>query len=79
MKSTLNTKTQTPVEHTFPALYKSTTTDLVVLASGIATGTVVIEDTDWPVGEHYELWCDFDDESEWQRLPSGSSVTLTQE
>ena len=79
MKSTLNTKPQTCVEHTFPALYKSTTSDLVVLANGIETGAVVVGDEDWSIGEYYELWEDFDDSGIWQRLPSSASVTLTQE
>jgi hypothetical protein len=79
MKSTLNIKPQPRVEHTFPALYKSTTSDLVVFASGIETGTVVVGDSGRPVGEHYTLWSGFDLEAYWQRLPSGSSVTLTQD
>lgn len=79
MKSTLNTKPQPPVEHTFPALYKCTTSNLVVFADDIETGVVVIGNDSWSLGDYCDMWADFDDSASWQRLPSGSFVTLTQE
>lgn len=81
MKSTLN-KPQTCVEHTFPALYEDPLSHLVVLAKMPGAGTVVVADCGWSVGDYSDDWGDwgdFEDAASWQRLPSGSSVTLTQE
>lgn len=79
MKSTLNIEAQAAVRHTFPALYKATTSPIVVLASDNSTGTVVVCRGGLSIGTNHSGWIGFDDESAWQRLPSGSSVTLTQE
>ena len=79
MKSTLNTKPQTHAEHTFPALYEDPLSHLVVLAETPGAGTVVVADCGWAVGDYSEDWDDFEDAASWQRLPPGSSVTLTQE
>lgn len=79
MKSTLNTKPQTCVEHTFPALYEDPLSTLVVLAETPGAGTVVVANCDWSVGDYSDDWDNFEDAASWRRLPPGASVTLTQE
>lgn len=79
MKSTLNTVSQDAIEHAFPALYKDKESSLVVLAKGERSGTVICEGTYWRIGHHTSSWSSFTDKTKWQRLPAGSSVTLTQD
>lgn len=76
MKSELKeTKLQ---ERTFPALYTSVDSSLVVLFESIKDGMVVVADQYYPIGALVD-WSSADIEEYWQRLPSGSQVILTQD
>ena len=59
-----------PVEHTFPAWYRNRHTDMVFLAT---TANAI----HGCYGSNTEF-VDATDESEWERLPSGTEITFTQ-
>ncbi len=73
MKSQLNISDQTP---TYPAMYKSLTTSLVVLFTDKCTGTVLVPSAHWNIGEHSDDFVNCTMTNAWQRLPDGTKVIL---
>ena len=68
---------------TYPALFKSTRSGQVVLFTGMVTGTLLCQggnDTgSYPLGYHGTNWTECIDKDTWERLPIGTTITLTQE
>lgn len=65
-------------EYTFPALYTSLYSSLVVLFESIKDGMVVVADQYYPIGTLVD-WSSAPNGDLWQRLPLGSQVILTQD
>jgi hypothetical protein len=78
MKSALITKNSETI-HTFPALYKSIQCGAIVLFRSVYTGVVVKESKNFELGDFDDTFISCADNEEWQRLPAGSQVILTQE
>ena len=68
---------------TYPALFKSKDTGDVVLFTGLHTGTLLAlgENSSGRCTRGYQSanWTECTDDQIWERLPIGTTVTLTQE
>jgi hypothetical protein len=84
MKAKLNIKETADVEHTFPALYQALRADgsdicgFVVLAINLTTACRLGQEGD-TVDEGHGGWIEFTDQTQWRRLPAGTTITLTSE
>jgi hypothetical protein len=65
--------------HTFPALYKAIPCGAVVLFTDTCTGMVVKDSTYQTLGDFCDCFVNCTSGLDWQRLPSGSQVVLTQD
>jgi hypothetical protein len=77
MKSLIEIPTYA-VNPTFPALYQSIDSELVVLFTAINDGFTVVPSGLRGIGNTTE-WHDCTNTDKWKRLPEGAKVTLTQE
>ena len=68
---------------TYPALFKSIRNGQVVLFTGMVTGTLLSQGGNgtgfYPLGYHDTNWKECIDKDTWERLPIGTTITLTQE
>lgn len=80
MKSELNIK-EVKTAPNFPALYKTASkhSNLTVLFTSEFIGTVVSGPSIFSLGEYTGDWPSCFNKDEWERLPVGSQVIITQE
>lgn len=78
MKTTIALPRSGAAEHSFPALYKDTNSELVVLFVSATAGVVVRGTNGYDDGYWDDDWGEADNESEWTRLPAGTVITLEQ-
>ena len=77
MKSSIEI-TNHGVEPTFPALYQSVSSELVVLFTDLETGFTVVPSGLRGIGSSTS-WHHCTNTNKWKRLPAGTKVTLIQE
>ena len=63
----------------YPALYKSKSSGAIVLAMSDHSGVVVCASKSLPMGGYYAGFEAFTNMGSWERVPIGTTVTLTQE
>ena len=74
--------TQSPVQHSFPALYQGAPSGQIVLFSSLSEGTVVKKgsiSSSNEVGTFCSAWVECTDKHHWTRLSTGDGVCITQE
>jgi len=80
MKTELNIKDSADKQPEFPAFYRSKENGAVVWFTKLNKGVLVNgHDNLCSLGSQIGCWTDCTNESNWERLPAGSSVTLIQE
>lgn len=82
MKSEVKTSFPETKELKFPLLARSKVNQTIVLFTDIGTGTVVASNENWSdenLGKYSNTWIDCNNANNWEILPAGSTITLTQE
>jgi hypothetical protein len=80
MKSKITPQAEPPP--TFPALYRNMTFNYIVMFTNYTTGIVVVSSIlspYKPIGYYADEWVSCERECVWEKLPTGSAVTLIQE
>jgi hypothetical protein len=74
MISKLYTRKSTDLH--FPALYKDTESDLVVMFIDLTNGIVLVGNSNYEIGKYKDNWIKCDCKSEWTLLDSSYVVKL---
>jgi hypothetical protein len=59
-------------------LFKNKAYGFIVMATDERQGVVVKESVGYPTGKQSDTWVKFTDDTIWEKLPTGSSVTFIQ-
>lgn len=82
MKTELHIPTDEQAEITYPVLAKSRNSTLVVLFTADETGVVVRDldhDRQYKIGHTSDGWISVKNSKNWQILPAGTQLIITQE